>query len=191
MNYSIWQVSQTKEQVLKSAYFYADARRQAHIASLKTPFAQKQSLCGDALVRQMLSDACHISPSALLFSREENGKPFALNCNLFFNLSHSGDHVLCAVHDAPIGADIEEFRPVHTNLIRKICSAQEIEWIGQDAKRFLRVWTAKEAYLKYLGIGLRTALQDINVISENKLQIDNVQIFSQLTEHYAMSIIYK
>lgn len=191
MNYSIWRVSQTNKQVLKSAYFHADERRQAHIASLKTPFAQKQSLCGDALARQMLSDACHISSSELLFSRDENGKPFALNCNLFFNLSHSGEHVLCAIHDSPIGADIEEFRPVKTNLIHKICSVQEIEWIDQDPKKFIQVWTAKEAFLKYLGIGLRTSLQKVNVINENKLWIDNMQIHTQLTERYALSIVYK
>ena len=57
--------------------------------------------------------------------------------------------------DFPIGLDIEKIRPCAPGLYRM--AADEAEWSlggAADDLLFFRYWTAKEAVLKSLGIGL-------------------------------------
>ncbi len=190
MKYCIWRVSQTDDELLRAAFQQANAQRRARILALKTAQAQRQCLCADALARKMLAEECRIAPECLQFDRDENGKPFLRNFDIHFNLSHSGDYVLCAIHKQLIGADIEALREVKPSLSARICTKEEAAWCGEDSAKLLQVWTAKEAYLKYLGIGLRIAPREIAVIHDGKLSFPNVTLKSQLFEQYALSIVY-
>jgi len=189
MIFSVRQLSDIPEQTLVDAFWQTDDWRKEQILQLKMPLAKKQSLLGDHLARELLAK---MAPGRRVqFARDQHGKPYLLGGGLHFNISHSGDYVLCAADEAPVGADIEAFRTVSSGLIHKVCSAQELEWIAGSRKRFLQVWTAKEAYLKYLGIGLTKPLQEVNVVMHNELRIDGPELFSELTEQYAMSIVYE
>ncbi|MCL0028295.1 hypothetical protein M1M88_01070 [Peptococcaceae bacterium] len=45
------------------------------------------------------------------FVENDYGKPFLKNTNdLYFNVSHSGEWVVCAIHHHPIGIDIEQVK---------------------------------------------------------------------------------
>lgn len=189
MIFSVRRLSDVSEQELTDAFFQADDWRKEQIRRLKLPIAKKQCLMGDALARELLSKLC---PGCTLhFSRDVNGKPHLLGGDVHFNISHSGEHVLCAVDETPVGVDIEEFRPVREDLIRKVCTESELEWIAGSGERFLQIWTAKEAYLKYLGVGLKMPLREVSVITQNGLQIEGLELFSELTDCYAMSIVYE
>jgi len=188
MIFSVRRLSDASEQELTDAFFQADDWRKDQVLQLRMPIAQKQCLLGDALARSLLKQVC--PGRTLQFSRDENAKPYLLG-GPHFNISHSGEHVLCAVDESPVGADIEEFRSVNENLIRKVCTENELEWIAGSRERFLQVWTAKEAYLKYLGVGLRMPLREVSVIAQNALHIDGLELFSKLTDCYAMSIVYE
>ncbi|MBR2366812.1 MAG: 4'-phosphopantetheinyl transferase superfamily protein [Oscillospiraceae bacterium] len=89
-----------------------------------------------------------------------HGKPYlAGRDDLFFSLSHSGSIALCAVSDRELGADVQECRDVREELLRRVCTEAEYAALASCAqeekkKLFLRLWTAKESYLKYLGTGL-------------------------------------
>ena len=50
----------------------------------------------ESLARKMLAEATGEKPENIVFYRGENGKPLT-RLPLFFNCSHSGDHVVCAV----------------------------------------------------------------------------------------------
>lgn len=66
-------------------------------------------LSGEALVRFALKECWNLSPETYRIARGEKGKPFIVGVeNVFFNISHSGDYVVCAVSDREVGIDIEK-----------------------------------------------------------------------------------
>ena len=88
---------------------------------------------------------------------DELGKPYILDTDVQFNLSHSGDMVMCAVCEGPVGTDIEKMRPVSRRVPPRIMSAEEkriYDKSGDKDAMFFAVWTLKEAYIKYTGRGL-------------------------------------
>lgn len=118
-----------------------------------------------------------------MLERTQDGKPFIPGLpDIHFNLSHSGDYMACAFSDREVGLDLQEHSRPHTSLVRiakRFFSAREYEAIlalppehssvgpghpksaadfDNSARRlslFYKLWTIKEAYLKYLGCGLR------------------------------------
>ena len=85
-----------------------------------------------------------------------------------FNISHSGDLVVCAVDDKPVGIDVEQIRPMDMKVAKYICKDKELIYIwgyepckddfimtsnSEILTRFFEVWTKKEATGKCIGIG--------------------------------------
>ena len=68
-----------------------------------------------------------------------------------------------------VGVDVEEVRPrrrLDALAARVLNDEEHAAWLRLDdadeqLRSFLRVWTAKEAYLKALGIGIATRLRDV------------------------------
>lgn len=83
-------------------------------------------------------------------AREDGGKPyFPVHPDICFNLSHSHGAVVCALHDRPVGVDIEKLRPAPKRLAG-----------GMDDRAFFYRWTAKEASIKREGKGIGALLRD-------------------------------
>lgn len=74
----------------------------------------------------------------------------------FWSLAHKSEYVAGVVADFPIGMDIEKIRSCAQGLYRM--AADDAEWnlgkIRSDLL-FFRFWTAKEAVLKSVGMGLK------------------------------------
>jgi 4'-phosphopantetheinyl transferase len=86
------------------------------------------------------------------------------NGEYFWSLAHKTDYVAGVVADFPIGMDIEKIRPCAPGLYHM--TADDAEWkLGETVsdQLFFRYWTAKEAVLKSVGIGLK-ALSKCRVI---------------------------
>ncbi|MGN0822652.1 MAG: 4'-phosphopantetheinyl transferase family protein, partial [Candidatus Gallimonas sp.] len=99
-----------------------------------------------------------------IVERTENGKPRLNGDPLFFSLSHSGDTVALAVSDAPIGLDCERRRVLSCPaLFRRLTD-------GERREDFFRLWTAKEAYVKFLGGTLARTLPAL--VYENGILFD-------------------
>ncbi len=79
--------------------------------------------------------------------------------------------LLCATHtDGEIGVDVEPCnRNLHPRLRERICHPEEVTALSGDLC-CIRMWTIKEATLKYLGTGLRMAMNKIrlDIIGENQ-----------------------
>jgi 4'-phosphopantetheinyl transferase len=87
-------------------------------------------------------------------TRKENGAPVPCN-GIFWSLSHTPDYVAAVNAPYPVGIDIEKIAPVSDSLMQQI--AGEGEWAlapEMTTALFYRYWTAKEAALKAVGIGL-------------------------------------
>ena len=97
---------------------------------------------------------------ALSFSYEygELGKPQIVNIPKKFNLSHSGDYVVCAVGDGEVGADIQKWVPYKERTAERFFAPTEWKLLqelpaSQRTELFYRLWSRKEAYGKYTGQG--------------------------------------
>lgn len=124
--------------------------------------------CGRELLRRLLLDEYSIDLSGERepIARQEGGKPFlAAHCGIYFNISHSGDYVVCAVGEVPLGIDIQyQKKGDHRKLGKRIMTPKEwerYEGQGLEEEFLFRCWTKKESYLKYTGEGIRRDLRTL------------------------------
>lgn len=130
---------------------------------------KKRTVAGEMLARQAIADLFNICADSIDFGVNEYGKPFVKNLPVHFNISHSGNMVVCAVDDKPVGIDIEQMRPVDLKIAKHFFNEEELICIfghvpsetefcktADDGmiRRFFELWTAKEACVKYTGKGL-------------------------------------
>ena len=88
----------------------------------------------------------------------ENGKPYFKDSNIYFNYSHSKNHIACAVSSCEVGIDIEEKdRVINDTVARKYLDCTET-----NEKR-LETWVKKESFSKLKGLGLKIKFQDIKL----------------------------
>ncbi|MCM3028278.1 4'-phosphopantetheinyl transferase superfamily protein [Bacillus safensis] len=124
----------------------------------------RRTLLGEVLVRQTIHDMYELPMDQIVFETEGNGKPVVRQLPSFhFNLSHSGDWVVCAVDDAPVGIDIEEIKPIDLEIAKRFFSADEYQdLLSKPAERqeayFFHLWSMKEAFIKLTGKGLSYGL---------------------------------
>ncbi len=120
---------------------------------------KKADLCrAEAHRRQSLAASCLLDCALRNIGMRErdiqyregaDGKPMISELPDFhFNLSHSGTHIICAVSDREIGADVEMPREFSERLQKRYFSL----WEQRDPLRF---WVLKESYCKLTGVGIR------------------------------------
>lgn len=93
--------------------------------------------------------------------------------NPHLNLSHSGDYVICAVSNRPIGCDIEKIKEAPVKVAERYFAKSEAEYLKsldeeEQDEEFFRLWTIKESYTKMNGRGLSMGLKTFEVIFEEK-----------------------
>lgn len=85
-----------------------------------------------------------------------HGKPYLRGDPFYFNLSHSGGLVACAAEETPVGVDVEKVRSFSPALLKRICTPREQELVSACENKdsaLTRLWTMKESYMKYTGLG--------------------------------------
>jgi 4'-phosphopantetheinyl transferase len=133
-------------------------------------------LLGRRMARALLARALGCAPAAVTLALDGSGKPGlagpAAGSGLAFNISHSGDLVVCAVAiGRSVGVDIERERDdlELLDIAGRYFCANELRRLEESAspqerrRLFFRYWTLKEAYLKAHGAGLGIALSAIDV----------------------------
>ncbi len=187
------------EELYKKAYLSMTPERQKKADRYKQTSDKKCCVFADMLLREMLRDNyCVAEPE---FYIDENQKPHLKGDKVHFSISHSGEFVACGLDSAPIGIDIENFRTVDLNLIKRVCTDEELSFvlatddntISKDTcVRFLMVWCAKEAYLKYTGQGLKGGLKSISVADKSGIKknpLPHIILNIIETENYICAII--
>jgi 4'-phosphopantetheinyl transferase len=126
---------------------------------------RRRAVVSRALVRSTLSRYAPVPPEEWRFERGPHGRPEIAAPKgppLRFNLSHTRDLVACVVTLAvDVGVDLERTTGDldELALARSVFSSGEIAALRSltppaRRRRFLEIWTLKEAYLKARGMGL-------------------------------------
>jgi 4'-phosphopantetheinyl transferase len=119
------------------------------------------------LRRRMLYQATGIRAEDLCFLENGESKPRVLDAHGWdFNISHAGDYVACAVARGQVGVDIEQMRPVREmeSIVERYFHQDEaVEWRalppGLREEAFFVLWSAREAAMKCVGLGLARGLR--------------------------------
>ncbi|EDK33565.1 4'-phosphopantetheinyl transferase family protein [Clostridium kluyveri] len=138
----------------------------------------KRGVMSEILVRFILCKDFHVRNKDLSITKNYYGKPLlSYPESIHFNVSHSGYWIVCAVHNLPVGIDIEQIKPIDFSIAEHFFSESEYESIltsdeGPRLPLFYEFWTLKESYIKAVGKGLYMALNSFNI----KLCNDDIQV---------------
>ena len=175
-----------------------------------------RSLIADILLREALIENLKIENDTIFFNYGNYGKPLLSNHeSINFNISHSGNWVVCAINDHEIGIDIEKIEDIDFDIAKSFFSEKEyINLMKKDINKrkdyFYDLWTLKESYIKACGKGLSLDLryfsfriENNNILFESKNNLRNY-FFKQyfidknyklsvctLENHFAEEIIFK
>lgn len=158
-------VSEERKNKIKSFKFTEDSNR-ALIAALISRYAviKETGLKNDELV----------------FDKNDYGKPFLSNItneNTYFNLSHSGNYVVCLIDKNECGVDVEKQDERYIDIASSSFHEEDVKEINkcvnkeEKIKMFFKIWTIKEAYLKKLGVGLSKNMNSFYVRFNDNIQV--------------------
>ncbi|KUJ59347.1 4-phosphopantetheinyl transferase [Flavobacteriaceae bacterium CRH] len=138
------------------------------------------SLLGRILLFTSLKKHYHLNLKDDAIKYNAYNKPFFEGNPVYFNISHSGEIVVCAVTDSfELGIDIEKIHEIDVDNFR--VNMTNNEWhkiIASDPihEAFFDYWTQKEAVIKASGAGQSIPLNSFEVI-ENSTVIKNEKLF--------------
>jgi len=125
------------------------AARREKLETIQTAAGKRNSLAAAVLLDLALQTR-GIREQNVKYEYGETGKPSVCGIPGFhFSISHSGSSVICAVSEQPVGADLQESRPVSERLQHRMFT--ERERLLADP---IRLWTLKESYAKLTGEGI-------------------------------------
>ena len=144
-------------------YMYIDEGRAGDDPRVRTKHISEM---GGRLLEYAVSRLYRIGVPELSRDKGEHGKPcFRIHPEVRFNISHSGDLVICAVSDFETGLDIQEKSRMNTDRIaKKVMSPVEHKKYLESSERqdfFYRVWVMKESYVKWTGDGITRELHSL------------------------------
>ena len=187
---------------LKKYLSLVSAEKRQRLSEFHFEEDMKRSLYGELLVRHLACQKLNIKNCQISFETNIYGKPSIKSFpDFYFNISHAGKQVVCAIDNEPVGVDIEEIKPIELDIAKRFFTENEYTLITEEPEeqqmlKFYQIWTAKESYIKFIGTGLSTPLSSFSVyktkfneyrITENnKVRIK--MIFD--IEGYVLSVCY-
>lgn len=146
-----------------------DAEKRLRIMNFRRREDAQRTLYADVLARNVLARRMGRTPVDLRFLTSESGKPrLSGEGDPFFNLSHSGNWIVCAAGESSVGVDVEEIRAFDPATAAEFLSEEEQdEFIRQAedlrSEYFYKIWTLKESYAKAVGLGLGMSFCDLSI----------------------------
>lgn len=129
-----------------------------------------RSLIGERLAREAIARHTGMSVFDIRFAENKYGKPHVIGWreSLYFNVSHSGEWIVCAIDIRPVGIDVERIIPIDLQIAHQFFSKQEcVQLMSMPAEQrlpyFFEIWTMKESYIKADGRGLSIPLNSFSI----------------------------
>lgn len=97
--------------------------------------------------------------SGVRLTKEESGQPVWMGTDCFVSISHTGLTAAAAVSRVRVGIDLEPAGRQNLRVARRMFTVGEQRWLSQQLQEgaqdaFARLWTLREAYAKWTGLGL-------------------------------------
>jgi 4'-phosphopantetheinyl transferase len=155
-----------------------DAYEVNRATRFREPGDSKRYVVSHGVLRSILSKYLDIMPESIKYERGPYGKPgIAGGSWLRFNMSHSNGMAAYAIASkGDVGVDLEYIHDVpYIELTRSIFSTNEDAYlrsvrVEERLNVFFMLWTRKEAYIKAIGEGFYTKLNEIDVSFHNEMQ---------------------
>lgn len=148
------QISQEKQSKVRRMLKYDDAVR---------------SLVGELLVKYAIGTLTKLPRHKIRFGMNAYGKPHLDGTeSVCFNVSHSGDWVVCAIDSDAVGIDVEKIHSIDMQIARQFFSTAEYEQLrtlpaSHRLAYFFDIWTLKESLIKADGRGLSLSLDSFSI----------------------------
>lgn len=130
-------------------------------------------LSGRLAAKKALAPRLNADPRRIEILNEPSGRPYCTHPEApAISLSHTQAGGLCAVSagSEPIGADWETVAPRGPRVLEFYVHPEEqMPRAVSDARLQTRLWAAKEAVLKLLGLGLGCDPRDVRILPSLKL----------------------
>ena len=187
------------EPLFENAIKLLSPQRKEKLDRIKNIIDKKLSIGAWLCLREALKSFPALSED-MEITTDKNGKPHFKNCEyLHFSLSHSGKMALCALSDKEIGADIQLMGDFNEKICKKYFSHSEAQYVfsastkEEKEKRFFRIWSLKEAYVKMTGEGL-FGFKKFSLLEDNKAFIslpENASFAEFDTDGYKIAVCTK
>lgn len=162
--YAIRNSDHIRDETFRALFQRLSPDRQEYVSKFRRASDYQRSVLGDALARRMLRDKLGRERTNMEIIRNAYGKPFLKDHdNLHFNVSHSGQWVVCAVGYEPVGIDVEKMENIDMDIAKRYFHKTEFNALlncppSERLSRFFDLWTLKESYIKAVGKGLHLPL---------------------------------
>lgn len=177
MRVYVTKIKEVSEEILEDLTRFISKEKKSKLQKLKHREDKLRSLIGEILARYIIAENISVKNGDMIFETNIYGKPFLRDYSDFhFNISHSGDYVLCAIDSKPIGIDIEKVVPIeYETIASNFFTVKEINYIKREdfknqINKFYEIWTIKESYVKAYGQGLNMCFKDFSVDYNNQEQ---------------------
>ncbi|MCB5027847.1 4'-phosphopantetheinyl transferase superfamily protein [Streptococcus mutans] len=135
---------------------------------------RQRSLLGHLLSRYAIIQEYALTNKEIQIRRHAYGKPYIKDYSqIHYNISHSGEWIVCVVDSSSVGIDIQEHRGAKNDLAKYYFSPREQNYLfslekDEQSVAFYDLWSMKEAYIKATGKGLSQPLNEFSVAQEEE-----------------------
>jgi 4'-phosphopantetheinyl transferase len=205
-------ICNVKDLELEKAIKKVSKKRREKVSKYRFLKDKKLSCGAQLLLNKMLSEEDISSPE---YAEDYYHKPYIINHEIEFNISHSKEMVACALSDKNVGIDIEYVdKNIDLNIAKHYFYDGEYEKITKSPDKedeFFKYWVLKESFMKYTSLGFNLELnefninieyEDINVLLKNKdktlnqmrknnnrsIDLDNLKLKLYNLEDYKLAI---
>lgn len=157
------------------------AEKRNRVGKFRKEDDARRSITSELLVRSLAMNKLNLNNSEIAFGENAYKKPFLKSASSFeFNVSHSGDWVVCAIDTEPVGIDVEQIKPIEFDIAKNFFTAEEYRSLtlskpSEQLPYFYELWTLKESYIKAVGIGLSLPLDSFSFRKDEVLRTITVE----------------
>ena len=194
MKFRVLDIKDLSADRFEKAFEKMSGKRQERCLRYKFMDDRRRMAFSEELLRELISQV-YKADEDITVENLPSGKPVAKVCGdeISVSISHSGDFVAAAVSDTSVGIDLEVKKELKPSVFKAL-SKEELEYAEKSKDKnhtFLRIWTAKEAYLKLTGEGLK-GFSKANVLPLVKNgKWDGLVLKANHTDQYFLTVIYE
>src|SRR5690554_5169292 len=148
---------------------YVSEGKRAAATRYHHPIDAHRTLLGEVMARIMICSRLQVANNLLIFGINDHKKPLLIEPKgYYFNISHSGNWVVCALGSQRVGIDVEQVKSMDLGIAENYFAKSEYEALlrVKEEERllyFFKLWTLKESYIKAVGKGLAIPLDSFSV----------------------------